>query len=387
MTKTTDTQYAANQSLESPITIGFAETAKEREEIFHFRYHIYAEEMGKSFPCMDHLNKYLHDELDEQALLLYAEDNGNMVGTLRLNIATIRQFPDFWVNKLSLNRFLPFVTENQNIAYASKFLIADSHRNSTLPYLLSANSYELYCRHQVQFTFCVANLHLVRLYEQFGFHRYSHNFTDPGYGLLAPFVLLVDDIEHFHTVRSPFFRLARKRTSLNSQTRAWFCAEFPEYSKSINSQLITADALWLTLNSYLESRPVLSIPLLHGLDEEAAKKFLHHCAVIVHCQTGDQITVKHDSSHALYTLLSGKLHSPDLHSAALLRSGDHFGAAGLICQERHPHDMFAATDCDILVLTSLAFPKFRHANPNTAEKIINNLRHIFQPSSLANPPE
>ena len=41
--------------------------------------------MGKSPAEADHQKKIIRDELDDEAHLLYAEDEGQIVGTVRLN--------------------------------------------------------------------------------------------------------------------------------------------------------------------------------------------------------------------------------------------------------------------------------------------------------------
>ena len=64
---------------EKTVTIGFATTAEEKTKIYRFRYRIYAEEMSKRFPNMDHTNKLLYDELDDWALIVYAKAGSEII--------------------------------------------------------------------------------------------------------------------------------------------------------------------------------------------------------------------------------------------------------------------------------------------------------------------
>lgn len=373
-----NTESQSNEESKT-ITLGIATTLEEKKEIYRFRYHIYAEEMSKRFPNMDHMNRLLYDELDNWGVLIYAKCGSEIIGTLRINIGLLTDFSSFWMQALSLERFAHFNKNNQMLAYTSKFMVSQSYRNSTVPYLLSSKSYELCYKQQIQFNFGVCTFHLLRLYEQFGFRRFGRNFVDDGYGLLAPYVLLVDDIEHLKAVRSPFFRQARKRTLLDNQAAKWFDAEFTETSNILNSQLVSQEDLWRSLHDRFGASPNQAIPILQGLSDVDAIKFIYCCGVVVQCHSGDQITFQGDTSYALNILISGRLKSLNVLESMILTipPGQSIGANGLVNHPMHPEDIIAVTDTDILVLSSLAFPKFCHSYPDIANKIMQNTRNVL----------
>ncbi|WP_110954947.1 GNAT family N-acyltransferase [Anaerosinus massiliensis] len=366
----------SNVKTEFPaITLGIADTPEEKLKVYQFRYHIYAEEMSKQFPNMDHRNKLLFDELDEWAIIIYAKVEADIIGTLRINIGNIHNFPSFWQKALDLEKFLAFQREPSLFAYTSKFMVASDYRNSAVSYLLSARSYAAYCTHQVQFSFGVCNFHLLRLYEQFGFRRYGRNFIDQGYGLLAPYVLLVDDLSHLRAVRSPFYRSARKRNVINLQAAEWFHKTFKENTVHINSQLISQEDLWQHLQQKLSAAPNQSIPILQGLSTIEAMKFLHSCSIIVKCYAGDQIVCEGDTNYALNILINGHLTrtNPSYNSEKTIAAGQTIGGNGLINHPKHTENVFAVTDAEVLVLSSLAFPKFHHTHPTIAQKVLYNI--------------
>jgi predicted GNAT family N-acyltransferase len=370
------------------VNLGIATTPEEKLAIYRFRYHIYAEEMSKRFPNMDHINKLLYDELDDWGVLLYAKSGSDIIGTLRINIGFIADFSSFWVQALSLKRFAQFNKNNQKFAYTSKFMVSQSYRNSTVPYLLSSKSYELCCKHQIQFNFGVCTFHLLRLYEQFGFRRFGRNFVDDGYGLLAPYVLLVDDIEHLRAVHSPFYRQARKRAPLDNQATKWFDAEFTESSNIINSQLVCQEDLWRFLYARFGASPAQAIPILQGLSDVDAIKFIHCCGVVVQCHPDDHITFQGDTSYALNILISGHLKSLNLLGSNIhdISPGQSIGANGLVNHPMHTEDIIAVTDAEILVLSSLAFPKFCHSYPDIANKIMQNKEERTDSNARSNYP-
>lgn len=361
------------------VKLGMAITPEEKLEVYRFRYRIYAEEMSKHFPNMDHKNKLLFDDLDDWAFIVYAKAGSEIIGTLRVNIGELNDFSPFWIQVLDLKKFADFNTSEQKFAYTSKFMVAPAYRNSTASYLLAAESYDLYCKHKVQFSFGVCNFHLLRLYEQFGFRRFGRNFIDEGYGLLAPYVLLVDDIAHLRAVRSPFFRAARKRDSLNTEASNWFAANFPEAEKILNSQLVRPEELWTFLTARFGAAPNQALTILHGLSDIEALNFLHSCSVVVQCLAGDQISLKGDTNYALNLLISGRLEQTNTlpSSTHTILLGQPIGVNGLINHPAHTENIFAVTDVELLVLSSLAFPKFRHQHPDIADKILQNMANVM----------
>ncbi len=369
-------------SSENSIRVGIAVTPEEKREIYHFRYQTYVEEMSKQIDNVDHTNRLLHDDLDEWAYLLYARINSDIIATMRVNIGVLADFPPNLVKFLSLDTFLNSNTQNYNrqFTYASKLMVSPSHRSSPALYLLIAKCYEFSCDNGVEFGFSACNLHLLRLYEQIGWHRYSKNFLDPGYGLLVPIVMVGGDIEHFGKIRSPLFRIARKRKEVTTPTVEWFHEKFTKGSSIINSQIVTEDQLWSIVCNFLHQPPTEAIAILHRLSETEAKKFLHSCGILVQCNTGDVITNQGDISYSYNILLSGKLKSLTFHHPIkeYTVSGQHFGTNGLTEHNKNTEDITAITSTQILVLSGMAFPRFFHSQPDIAHKIVQTMRSLIK---------
>lgn len=368
------------EPVNNSVTVGIATTQAEKKEIYRFRYQTYIEEMSKQIEGIDHSKKVLCDELDDWAMLLYAKVGSKLIGTARINIGTIEQYPAKLVQILSLDKFRDsFPESNEEVyAYVTKLMIAPPHRSSSALYLLIAKCYEICCANQVQFAFGACNFQLLRLYEQMGFHRYGKNFVDPGYGLLAPIVLLINDIQHFRMVRSPILRLARKRTNINTQAVEWFYAHLMKNPRSINSQIIEEDELWSLLCKRLYCPPTEAIEILENFSEVEAKKFLHSCSIYIHCHSGDIITHQGDMSYAYNLLISGKLKSLTFHHPMRYYAtpGQSFGANGLTEHNPHTEDIAVVSTAEILVLSGIAFPRFCHAYPDIAHKVIRNLFNV-----------
>jgi hypothetical protein len=363
----------------SQLTIGFATTLREKREIYRFRYRVYVEEMGMRLGSADSSDKLLYDDMDRWAVLIYAKAGEEIVGTQRVNIGTMAEYPEDLAQYLMLPRFEKFYGEagKGKYAYTSKLMVAPSYRNSAALHLLTAKGYEVYCDQGAHFNFGVCNFHLLRLYEQFGARRIGGPFGAPGYdGVLAPFVILVDDVEHLRAVRSPFYRQARKRGWAGSEAAAWFGREFPEQAGVINSQLVGEDELWEALGKRLKGVPNKVIPLLRGLPAAEASRFLHECGLVMQCRPGDYIARSGFTSHTLKVLLTGRVRTMGPAGAKVVRPGQCFGTVGLVEQPRYVEDVYAATAAEVLVLSRLGFQRFQHSHPDVADKIIRNIASL-----------
>ncbi|BBB92679.1 MAG TPA: cyclic nucleotide-binding domain-containing protein [Methylomusa anaerophila] len=358
------------------IIISKATTDKEKREIYRLRYQIYAEEIAFKLAAADHANKFLQDELDEKAMLFYAKVGSKIIGTGRINIGKLSDFPPDLVETYRMDRFRKFYDKKVDPYFAviSKGMVVPQYRSSPAFYLLMAEGYKLCCDYQIQFSFVNCNFHLIPLHEHYGSRRIDKNIIDPNIGPMASLVMLVDDVQHLQTVRSPFFRIARKRTSLKQEVVNWFNSEFAcEIRTTVNSQLIAVDELWSIICHYLGDMPHHIIPILEELSILEAKLFLHCCGSIVHCHTGDFITAGGNASQELNVLLSGKVEKVESYSAERISLGQHFGESGLVKRTIHSSSYIAIDDSDILVLSFHYFSNFRKRHPNIARKILNNL--------------
>lgn len=369
--------YCSTVNPEDSIKICVAKTPEEKREIYHFRYQIYVEEMSRNFAEIDYDNKLIYDEMDEWAVLLYARVGSKIIATYRINVGTMADFPQRVIEFLALDIFNSCIIEHgsHKYAFATKVMVAPAYRSSPSLYLLTAKCYEICCYEQVQFLFGICNFHLIPLYEQLGCRRYYKNFFYPGHGIATPIVMLIDDAQHFRKVRSPLFRIARKRGELSTKAIEWFDTVFTSNSSIINSQMITEEELWCILCQRLHCPPTEIMTLLHDLSETEAKKFLHRCGILVQCNPDDIITFQGEVSYTYNILISGRLKSLTFLNPTkeYITPGQHFGANGLTEQNIHTEDIAAISSTEILALSGIAFQKFYRSHPEIAHKIVKNI--------------
>ncbi|AIF51663.1 cyclic nucleotide-binding domain-containing protein [Pelosinus sp. UFO1] len=363
------------EALEEPIVIGIAATPEEKKEIYRLRYRIYAEEISYKLVSADHSNKLLYDELDEWGILLYAKIGTELIGTARMNVGRISDFPSELVQHFLMDRFQKFYKkeDKQNFSFISKGMISPDYRSSRALNMLMEKIYQLYLNNQVQFGFVNCNFHLIPLHEHFGHRRLGVNYVDPNLGLLTNFVMLIDDIEHLRAVGSPLVNIASKKRTLNNQVVDWFHSEFAETASITNSQLVSEDELWVILCNHLGNAPNKIIPMLKGLPVTQAKKFLHRCGFIVPCPAGSYIVSRGGVSNELNILLSGTIQSSGENNTS---PDKYLGAIGLVNRTKHAVNIIADTNVEILVLSFHYFQKFRRSCPEIANKVLHNISGI-----------
>ncbi len=368
-------QATSVSTKEEPIRIGVATTPEEKREVYRFRYSIYAEEIAYELPYADHENKLLYEELDGWAILLTAHVGSILVGTTRVNIGKISDFPPDIVQVYCMKKFRKFYNEEDNPYFTviSRGMVSPQYRSSAIAYLFMVKMYELCCDYQVQFSFLECNFHLIQFYERTGQIRIDKNTLDSNDGSpLASLVMLIDDVDHLRTVGSPLFRTARKKIALNRKAVDWFYSEFShEIKTTINSRLVTEEKLWTIIHQYLGNLPNYSISILNGLSVLEAKLFLHSCGSIVHCYAGEYIASCGTISQELIILLSGTAYASQ---KGTIKPGQYCGDNGLAYITKHASTVIALGDLDILVLSNYNFSNFRKRNSAISHKILSNLQ-------------
>ena len=362
-----------------PLSLAFATTDEERERIFRFRYQIYVTEMGKRPKDADHEAQTLRDELDNgEADLLYATSEGEIVGTLRRNTLDIVQLPASWRDRYRLDAFADYPP--QALSYTSRAMVAAEWRGSTLfSKLLS----QMYLRGQekgVRFDFCNCAPSLIELYEQLGYRRYADAFVEHDVGYRVPLVWVVGDLEHLRAVRSPFLRTAIKFPD-DPDARARFATSFATHASRVNRRIVDADLFWEILAEKLHREPRHAIPLLDGMTEEEAQRFLHS-GTILQCKQGESILRRGDVGDELFVVLEGWLEAQRTvgtlaASIALFGPGQVFGELAFLNRRARTADVIARTDASLLVITQTFLRKSLLQSPDITARFLLNLSLVL----------
>lgn len=212
---------AAGDRATSPV-IKEASDGEEIERILRFRYSVYVEEMGKPIPGANHDTRCLEDELDDQSTHLFAERDGQIVGTVRI-VWGRHGLPDSYIGWYGLERFRMF--NPSALSFTGRLMVAARHRRGPLAIILAKEAYRRGLRQGVVFDFIHTTRSLIPLFERLGHRRYKDDFVDPELGPRTPLVLVLGDIDHLRGCRSPFGIEAKRGNQIPDPVE-WFRHEF-----------------------------------------------------------------------------------------------------------------------------------------------------------------
>ena len=358
--------------------IKVASSDEDRERIFRFRYDVYVTEMGKSPAEADHQKKIIRDELDDGAHLLYAEDEGQIVGTVRLNCRSKKKFPYVWEQRYDIEKFAPLFGDH--ISMTSRMMVAKDYRGSSVPAALVGAVYSAGREMGSKFDFCNCAPSLLEFYEQIGFRRFTDGFMDEDNGYHVPLVMLVRDTQYLRQVRSPLYRVARNFEH-DPETGAWFQKTFPSHAGIANSRSRNTDEFWKQLSDQLAAPPAECIPLFESLSDEEVSGFLRS-GTVLSLQPGDRIIRQGDVGDEMYIILSGVAEAVSRkedqeHSLAIMSKGQIFGEVAFISTAVRSADVNALTEMQVLIISKGFLTRAMRKQPEISAKVLFNLSLIL----------
>ena len=358
--------------------IKVASSDEDRERIFRFRYDVYVTEMGKNPAEADHQKKIIRDELDDDAHLLYAEDEGHIIGTVRLNYRTEKKFPAVWEQIYAIEKFAPSFGEN--ISMTSRMMVAKDYRGSSVPAALVGAVYSTGREMGSKFDFCNCAPSLLEFYEQIGFRRFTDGFMDEDNGYHVPLVMLARDTQHLRQVRSPLYRVARQFEH-EPETGEWFQKTFPSYTGIANSRSRNTEEFWKQLSDQLAAPLAECIPLFESLSDEEVSGFLRS-GTVLSLQPGDRIIRQGDVGDEMYIILSGVAEAVSRkeeqeHSLAIMSKGQIFGEVAFISKAVRSADVNALTEMQVLIISKGFLTRAMRKQPEISAKVLFNLSLIL----------
>jgi hypothetical protein len=326
-----------------------AETPEERQRVFEFRYRIYVEEMGKSISSANASTRTISDDLDDHAIILFIEDAGNIVATLRSYLGCVAPFPDRLLQQFDILPLLQHVPLEQ-IAMTSSTMMDPRWRSSTA---LAALSGYLYCFGRergmtIDLLCCTPGL--VRTFTRIGYRRYKDNIVVPDVGLRVPMMVQLDNMEYLKSIHSPLYPLGRQYPQLPKDHR-WFERAYPNHCSFVDDQHVSAPAFWDDFTTRLIAD---RIQILEGLSAEESRAVATDKTVLK-CGAGDALLRTGDVGNEMFVLLSGAAEvfvnvNGHRQSLAVLGPGDSFGEMALLSQEKRSADVIAIADLELLVI-------------------------------------
>lgn len=353
--------------------VRIARSQQEREAIFRFRYQVYVEELKKQLPSADMTAHMVQDEEDESGILQFVEDEKGIVGTLRLNRLSDGSVSQDLQDLYGLDQFkdVPY----NSIAVASRFVVRSTA--ATAGHVLSQHGLGWALGNAIKLVFSYCSPHMVASYEQIGFRRYKDNFNDP-VGYRIPMLLVLFDKVHLRRVGSPLYARIEQMEA-GTVWNKFFRERFTEYDLPINSRLYPQDEFWSLLSRKLNSNPLESIPLFHGLSSELAATVME-AGTVISLKTGDQLLSAGETGKEFYLILQGLMgvFLPRVPKPiTLLGPGEIVGEMAFLGNAPRSADVQVLRDSEVMVLSELSFLNLANSHPMLAGQVSMNLARIL----------
>jgi CRP-like cAMP-binding protein/predicted GNAT family N-acyltransferase len=357
-----------------------ADSDNVREALYRFRYEVFTEEQQMCRNIADHERRVLIDPLDEHAVHLCLEHDGELVGSMR-SLQGLDHVPSSWRVNLFLDKFAQF--PSSYFTFSGRLLIMPAHRGGRglLNLIRYAFSWGRSVGARFDFIFC--NPHLVRFYELMGWRRYCAYFEDAGLGFQVPLVLVVDDIPHLNAIRSPFAAIAPTYPTDSFHSK-WFVDTFPEYQHFVSRVTIGNEAFSKLLARKINDE---SIDLFDGFESHEIDLFLAMASHLdMPAQT--QIVRQGQLGEELYLVLNGvaevrrRAENGQVRVLGTLGRGDVFGEMSVITARPRSADVVAHSAFEIAFIDRSSLKKLMKGEPMIASKLLFNRCRLMSERTL-----
>ena len=358
----------------SNIRFKIAQNNEQLQAIYAFRYKIYIQEMGKTIKDVDHNKQLLKDHRDDDAVQFFLEDDDGVFACLRTFFSSDTSITSTEIKDYGLEKFLAF--NPSSICLSGKLMIDAKKRNSSALGILLGSAYKYGRERGVQFDFCNCAPSLVQLYEMLGYRRYKENITDEDVGYRVPLVNVLEDVQHYQFIQSPFYRYARALPN-DTTSSDWFAKNFKVKIRHIFRNLVDEDIIWKYFSNTLGD---YGIPLLEGFSSKE-KEIVMALGTLIEVKKGNSITNRGNWGESLYIVLEGKvevfIHKNDKEfSLGYLGSGHCFGLSAFV-NALELANTVAVQNTELLELSKFSYQRLTKKHPSLAQKLNLNLLKIL----------
>ncbi|TGN17322.1 GNAT family N-acetyltransferase [Leptospira idonii] len=355
------------------IRVRLAETAEDKEKIFQLRYDIYVQEMNRKQSFADHSKARIHEPYDDTGYLFLAEDEGTVVGTVRINF---RRHGVLECEELyDMEQFRPFYPDK--VSMSTKLMVKREYRSSAAASMLCMKIYEHARDNGILIDFIDTNPHLVRLYSQVGYRLYKKNIDHPDYGNVIPMAFLLDDNDYLRQIHSPFLRLA-KRYPAGTELAELFKTKFVNYKDVRPLFSMEGEEVWSSIVHDMALPPSQVLSFLRGFTEQEATKLLSMLDLIEY-EPGAVVFKQNQESQGLFCVLEGSVEvnvekeDGKKSVISILNQGEIFGELGFVAKTQRNATISVRDKAKLLILTPNEFQKLELQSPSLAIKLLTNL--------------
>lgn len=352
-----------------------AQSARERQSIYQFRYRVFAEHLGRDdLDGLDHESRVLSDGLDPISTHFYFGEFGAPVAAVTMSPLADADLPEELSQFLAISRLRQAV-DIQRMHLVNWLLVDPDQSGASLVPMLLTTCYEqlLGGDTELLLTFCRPGL--VAFYERLGLEQYGYATQLKGVGLRCPLMLVLRDDARLRAVRSPLLRILTRsrREDKAGVTRVRL---EPVIDLFQASQILVNDDLWLeTGHSFIE-RPVPK--LFDGIGEDSIRHVMK-LASVISCKSGEAITREGETSDDMYVVVSGtfEAHRADADQFRTLGPGDLFGEIEHLSGVSRIETVRSTSVGHIAALKSERIFQWMEKNPEPGVRMALNLAKLL----------
>jgi hypothetical protein len=366
--------------MENPVRPGvhLAETGEEKRAVYHLRYDVYVEEMGRYRGTADHANRLLVEPEDETGrVFYYATEDGEVVGTVRISWGGDGPFSRRQIEQYALAPFLEEVPADA-ISVGERGMVVRRLRGGDVLQQMGRETMRFVNDRRVQLCFGACEPHLLNLYLGLGHRTFARrNINSPEAGYLIPLLYVPEDIAYLKSIGSPNIEFVR---DFGDDARVPACvARIMAQGGAVMSRRLTSSAeywgrIYGALNELEESR----ISALDGMTDEEAQRCLGN-STIIECGAGDRVLKKGGVARNMFVVLDGTLEVRDGDRPVnVLRPGDVFGEMAFLLERPRTADVYAVTDgVRILSLSESTLRKMIENDPSVTANLLLNISKML----------
>lgn len=341
-------------------------------ELFRFRYDVFYQELSALLSPEEIRSGYMSDPLDEVGHNYGLYNSSALVGAIRVVDVGDLPDPDAMTKRYKLTRLLPKFAMSE-ICHVGRLALAPTVRSGLALVRLIVPAFEDGRRRGLRLAVSDCSPYLLPLEEGLGYRQYAEPFNDPAYGLKLPILLLLEDIEHFKSVRSPFLEAA-SRLPGDDAAGAWFSQNFPEFAKHAAQAPAEREHFLDVVAESVASEHIQRHSLFAGLNKSEIDALLNS-SVRVRAKAGDYLIRRGLKESHLYFILNGVVEVLDESGRQLtsLGKGDFIGEIALLTGANRSADVVATQACECLLINSRTLEAMLKTAPELYGKTMRNI--------------
>lgn len=359
--------------MSSEIRIARAETEKEKQAIYRFRYKVFVEELGRHADIANHEQGLLYESYDEYSHNFYATDNDEIVATKRITCLGDRPLSQEMIDFCQLAPILAEVPPSA-ICILSRAIVPPEDQDTDVFFRLFGEVLRFINQHRIQLLLTLCEPHFLNFYTRLGFRPYSKNNVNSSIGYVIPIALVCEDIPYLQGINSPLLKYIQ---DFGSDARI---PPIMDQIRSEGSSVLSSSSANYLHDVYGEfaEKDSIQLSVFDGFSEFEIQCCLKE-SNIIECRQGDRVLKKGDTSHNLYVVLSGTFEVRYGDTAiAVMGVGDIIGEMAFFLKQSRARDVYAVTeDARILSLSEANFQRLIKLEPEIAAKLLFNISKML----------